>query len=108
MGVLTQNPAFLMSGVSANAIGTPYDNRQNGDYGYLWYQESGNSAIFHAQASYDPSGAFVTFLTVTAIIGSGHAAVSAYYPYIRIQLGSAFSAAGGSAALMVHWTPGVR
>jgi len=112
MTVHTNRAAFLFSAYQAQGTSTALDTRTNAPYGLLWYQCSGQSAIFRMQLSHDNASWF-TFLTLTATATmTATAQISGTYcPYIRASAGPVYTGTGGATSgtgtLWVHFTPGI-
>lgn len=112
MTVHTQPAGFLLSGFSAQGTGSAWDCRHCPDYGYLWYQMSGQSGVFTLQASHDLTAWHdVLKLTATAT-QTGTAQIVGYYPYLRASAGPMYTGTGGAlsatAALWMALTMGVK
>jgi hypothetical protein len=111
--VLDHHRGFLVSGQSAEGTGgviLPTFNAAN--YGYLWYQASGESAIFNLEASHDSTGwLIVATYTATATL-TGTAQIAGMFPYLRANVTELYTAtgAGGTATgvLWAHFTPGAK
>jgi len=104
--------AFLLSAVSSQITGSAIDTRGCADYGFLWYQASGESGIFDVQASHNLT-AWHTINTWTATATqTGTAQLVGFYPYMRAQAVKIYTAtgAGGTATgvLWAHFTPGIE
>lgn len=103
--VLSNRATFLLSGVAANSAGPAYDMRAALSVAYLFYVATANSAIFNLEASHDSTGWMVVSTYTATATQSGTAQINGYYPYVRANAVSIFSAAGGSAQLTVHYSP---
>lgn len=102
---------WLLSAISAEGASSAMDCRLSRNYGYLYYQASGQSAIFDVHASHNGS-AWLTALTVTATANfTGTAQIAAFYPYVRVNARKMFTGTGGdtsaTATLWVHYSPGI-
>ena len=101
---------FLLSGTAggSGARGEILDTRAGDSYGYLYYSAAGASAIFTLQASHDRTAwmPVATFTATTGAVG-GTANLSAFYPYLAVQLNALYSGAAGTASVVVHYTPGL-
>lgn len=98
---------WLISGVSASAVGRVFDTRLANNYAYLYYSGGGNSAIFDLQASHDATAWMVAGTYTATAGGQGTAQIAAYYPFVRVNARLMYSAAGGSAKLAVYYAPGL-
>jgi hypothetical protein len=110
--ILDQQHGYLSSAQSAEGTGgaiLPLRNAAN--YGYLWYQASGTSALFELQASHDSTGWMVVGTYTASGNGTGTAQVAGLYPYLRTnatKVYTATAAATATATLWVHFTPGTK
>lgn len=101
-------PPPLAAGVSASGVQPALDMRSKADYGYLWYQGRGESAIFTLQASHDMTAWMpVATYTVTAS-QQATAQISAFYPYLRVAVTNVYSGGGNTGILDVFYAPGVK
>jgi hypothetical protein len=112
MTVHTHNAGYLLSAFSAQGTGAPVDTRHCADYGFLWYQMSGQSGVFTLQASHNLTAWHdVIKLTATAT-QTGTAQIVGYFPYIRGSAGPMYTGTGGqtsaTAALWMAYSPGVK
>ena len=108
MGLINVKNDWSLVSASGNRTGSGIDCRNAANYGLLSYFCVGNSAIFDVKTG--PDGAvYQTALSITATAGtSAIVQVSAFWPYVRADARSIYSAAGGSAVLSVHWAPGYK
>lgn len=101
---------FMLSGTGAGSgqIGEVLDTRRGDSFGYLYYSAAGASAILTVVASHNRT-AWMPITTVTATTGvaGGTANFSAFYPYLAVQINALYSGAAGTAAIQVHYTPGL-
>lgn len=98
---------YLASAVQANgAVSTAQDCRRTQDYGYLFYVASGQSALWQLQASHNTT-AWLPVQTFTATATeTGTAQLMGFYPYLRVNVLSAFSGGGATGTLWVFYQPG--
>lgn len=108
MPVLYNPNGYLSSAQSAEGTGRyVMDARHCKNFGYLFYQAAGHSAIFSLQASHDQT-AWLTIATYTATATqTGTAQIAGFYPYIRSTVTECYSAAGGTGTLDVFYAPGI-
>lgn len=106
MPVLNPPDPWLLSAQAANGTGSARDTRHALNAAYLTYFASGNSAIFNLEASHNSTG-WMVVATYTATGGNftGTAQIDGYFPYVRANATSVYSAAGGSAQLWVNYQP---
>jgi hypothetical protein len=101
---------FMLSGTGggSGAINEILDTRAGDSFGYLYYSAAGASAIMTVLASHNQT-AWMPVTTFTAVTGAagGTALFSAFYPYLTVQLNALYSGAAGTAAVQVHYTPGL-
>jgi len=96
----------ILSG-AAQGNGTALDFRARQNH-IIFQTVSGNSAVISYQVAPRESGPWVTYLTVTATVGTtAQHNVSGFYPYVRASLDKVASAAGGSAMAHCEMIPGV-
>lgn len=108
MGILDIKNGWPLVSASGNRTGSAIDCRNAANYGLLSWFCAGNSAIFDVKAGPNAS-LMMSALAVTATAGaSGMLQVSAFYPFVRVDARSIYSAAGGSAVLSVNWSPGYK
>ena len=107
--MLHVNPAgYLLSAVSAEDTGAAMDCRACANYGYLYYQASGQSAIFNVEASHD-GDSWMTVATYTATATQeGTAQYAAYYPYVRGNVAELYSGAGKTGVIWAYYAPGLK
>jgi hypothetical protein len=101
---------YVLNG-TANGSGTRgdvLDTRATKNFAYVYYSAAGASAILTVQASHDRT-AWMPVLQVTAVTGAigNTAQVSAFYPYVTVQINALYSGAAGTANPILHYTPGV-
>ena len=99
---------FLLTGsATSGTIPNVFDNRGQASYGFLYFSGIGASAIVDVLASYNGT-AWMKVMTVTAVAGTVgiSALVSAFYPYLGARVTNLYSGAAGTAAPVLHWTPG--
>ncbi len=110
MAFVRNNPAaYIASAQAAQGTGnkTPLDCRATMNYGYLWYQASGHSAIFNIEASHDLTAWMVVATYTATATQTGTAQLAGFYPYIRANVVEVYSAAGGSGVLWAFYAPGL-
>lgn len=107
---LVSGYGFILSGTAggSGARGEVLDTRAGDSFGYLYYSAAGASAILTVQASHDRT-AWLPVTTVTAATGAvgGTALLSAFYPYLTVQINALYSGAAGTASVIMHYTPGL-
>src|SRR3990167_5963316 len=103
MTVLITKPTFLLSGYSAQGTGSALDIHRFKNYGYLLYMGSaigggsgGVSSIIRLEGSHDGAGWMVDSTYTATATQTGTAQISKFYPYIRGNVLSLYSAGGGS------------
>lgn len=108
MPIYTQREGYLISGRSANTLGSALDLRACPPIGYLYYFCSAASAIFGLEASHDRT-AWVAINSITAAADTtGTAQYSAgYYPYLR-AVSTAYSGSNTTAQLWVYYAAGIH
>lgn len=112
MTVHTHPAGYLLSAYSAQGTGSARDCRHCADYGYLWYQMSGQSGVFTLQASHD-AAIWQNVITLTATATqTGTAQIVGYYPYVRASAGPMYTGTGGAlsatATLWLAYSPGLK
>lgn len=106
--ILDIKDGWSLVSASGNRTGSAVDCRNAAAYGLLSFFCAGNSAIFDVKTGPNPA-VMMSAIAVTATAGaSGMLQVSAYWPYVRVDARSIYSAAGGSAQLSVNWSPGYK
>ena len=98
-------PDYLVSGRTQSGAGSAMDCRAFLNYAFLTYYSNSPSAVIKLEASHDTTG-WLPVLTVTAVPGSGSAQISAFYPYVRGVVESAFGGAGSTGSAFMHYSPG--
>ena len=102
--------AILLNGTAGGSGGRGeiLDTRAGDSYGYLYYSAAGASAILTLQASHNQTAwmPVATFTATTGVAG-GTALLSAFYPYLTVQINAIYSGAAGTASVLAHYTPGL-
>lgn len=111
MALFTQHDGYLFSATKAQITSSAQDTRACKDYGFLWYQVSGQSAIFNLEASHDLTAWHIILQRTATATETGSAQIQGYYPFIRGQIAKAYTGTGGAlsatATVWMHYTPGV-
>lgn len=115
MPVLVGNYSFLLSGqnqasTGVGGVGTGnvvLDNRRSLNYAYVFAASTLASAVVGIDAAHDGT-AWVRALTITAVNTTAQIQVSAYYPYVRGVVVTAFGAAGATGTATVFWAGGLN
>ena len=101
-------PGYMFSAQAAVGTSEVFNCTATQPQGRLWWQSSGESAVFNFQASHDGSvwGVVETY-TATAT-QTGTANLTGYYPYVRavvtwVTTRTAVTTATGT--LWVYWSP---
>lgn len=97
---------YLLSGQTTSGVGAVMDCRAALNYGFLAYWSNGPSAVIKFDASHDGTG-WLPVLTVTASPTTASAQVSAFYPYVRGVVNSAFGGGGSTGSAFMHYSPGI-
>ena len=105
MAVLNPPDPWLFSAQAANGTGSARNTRHALNAAYLTYIASANSAIWNLEASHNGSGWMVIATYTATATQTGTAQIQGYFPYVRANAVSVYSAAGGSAKLWVHYAP---
>lgn len=101
MGVISNPSNLLVSAGQGSGNGSALDVRAA--YGqFMQIATYAASAIYTFQVSYDAtawlSSATYTAITTTAIVSGNN-----YYPYVRAQVNSLYSAAGGTGSGILYY-----
>ena len=115
MATLVGNYSFLLSGqnqasTGAGGVGTAdivLDNRRSLNYAYVMAASTPPSAVVGIDASFDGT-AWLRALTLTAVNASAQLQVSAYYPYVRSVVTTAFGGGGVTGTASVFWAGGLN
>jgi hypothetical protein len=91
MGVISNPSNYLITGAQASGNGSAIDTRAAGMQ-YIHYATYAASALYTLQASFDLT-AWMPVAVYTATTATGTATGNQYYPYVRAQINSIFSAA---------------
>src|SRR3972149_2321556 len=107
------NPAgYLLSAFSAQGTGSAFDCRAMRDYGYLWYQMSGQSGVFAVQASHDLTAWHAIQAFTATATETGTAQLIGHFPYVRASAGPMYTGTGGAlsatATLWLPYSPGLQ
>jgi hypothetical protein len=107
MTIHSHREGYLISGASANGIGSALDLRAAPPHGYLYYFASAASAIFGLEASHDKTA----WVPINSITASGNATgtgqySAGYYPYLRARM-TAYSGSNTTAQLWVYYAAGI-
>lgn len=105
MPVLNPPDPWLFSGKAANGTGSGRDTRHALNAAYMTWFASGHSAYFNLEASHNSTAYFIITAAMVTATQTATAQITGYFPYVRANLISAFSAAGGSANLWVNYQP---
>ncbi len=111
MSVFTQHDVYFFSAYQGQITSSAIDTRACKDYGYLWYQVSGQSAVFTVDASHNLTAWHEVLRRTATATETGTAQLQGYYPYMRAQIAKAYTGTGGAtsatATVWLHYTPGV-
>lgn len=111
MAVLNNPAGYLVSAVQAQRTGSALDCRHCGGGAYLWYQASGQSAVFNIEVSHDLTAWMVLDTLTATATQTGTAQYIGVLPYVRANITKAYTGTGGAtsgtAMLWAHWSPGL-